>query len=111
MRSAVTVTNEETGRLTYYIPQEGLIATAGTQWVYVVSHSSHYGDENYPDKSHAGIGDVSVLIDHRGQLWTNAAHPCRYIWTMTSEARPFSSVEELLASPVNGDSPWRRMEN
>ena len=110
VRSAVTATNEETGRVAYYIEQEGLIATAGTQWVYIVSHSQHDDDSRYPEPS-SGVGDISVLIDHQGQLWTNVAHPCRYISIMTPSRQPFQSVQELLSVPVNGDSPWHRMED
>jgi hypothetical protein len=110
LRSAVTVTNNETGQVSYFIEQEGLIETAGAQWVFVVSHSEHDDDSKYPEPS-SGIGDISVLIDHRGQIWTNAAHPCRGIGITVPGKPPFQSVHELLSVPVlYGNSPWHRMD-
>jgi len=53
--------------MSYYVKDEGLLRIDDKEWVYIVTHSSHAGEY---------IGDISLAIDNRGQLYENAGHVC-----------------------------------
>jgi hypothetical protein len=91
-------------RLSIRILEEGWIDLSGGNWIYIITTSSH----NNPE-----IGDVSVAIDNRKNVYYNEGHVCGgIIHFETMQLRKLKTSKEFFASFISDTDSmsWKRLK-
>ncbi|MCX6907808.1 MAG: hypothetical protein NTY01_07175 [Verrucomicrobia bacterium] len=92
----------------HYVDKDGLIRFPNGEWVLVATHSEHQEEGRT-----RLIGDISLALTSRGELFENDTHACPGVMFLSKA--PITSLETYLAArgklvPEGKSGKWKKVE-